>query len=429
MKKLLSWRIASRYLKSKKSHGAVSAIAIVSVAGVAIATAAVVVVLSVFNGFRDVLTEKYNILAPDITVSPVKGKVFEGSDSIASALAKVDGVAQAMPMMTDKALALYGGHEFPVTLMGVPTSDYARVTAVESVILPGGKLPADHYQEMPEFEYIEDYEAYMASTPMPEALLSIGAAVRLGNVQTGENFLLFAPKREGRYNPANPTSSFVADSVKVSGVYEAKQKDYDEDRIVVPIGMARHLFQYEGDEASSVDLRLKPGADMAQAKAAVEKAAGPEFVVKDRAEMQQINFRMINIEKWMSFLLLFFILIIATFNIVSTMTMLVLEKRRSMGILSALGMNRGGIAGIFRNESILVSILGAAIGVAIGVILCLLQEHYGLIRLQGNPETLILKYYPVKLIWTDLLLAFSPSVILGILTAIITGAFAKSRID
>lgn len=422
-----AWRIALRYLFSKKSHGAVSAIATVSVAGVAIATAAAVCVLSVFNGFKEVLAESYNTLAPDLTVSPVSGKLIDRADSLASRLGETPGVAAAMPAVADKALAVFQGREYPVSILGVESEAFSRISGVDSVILDGGRMPADRYEEMPEFEYFEDYEEYINSTPKPEALPSIGAAVRLGNMQIDDDMMIFAPVRHGRYNPANPAASFVMDSVRVTGVYRSGRKEYDEDMVIVPIGLARHLFQLD-DEASRIELRVNPDADLQDVKNAVASRLGKNFLVRDRAEQQQLNFRMINIEKWVSFLLLTFILIIATFNIVSTMTMLVLEKRHSMRILESLGMARRNVAGIFARESIIVSLLGGLLGVALGVALCLLQQHYGFVKLDGNPETLLIRYYPVKVVWTDVALAFLPSPMLGLLTALVIGAFARRRL-
>lgn len=425
--KLSRW-IAFRYLKSKKSHGAVSAIAIVSVAGVAIATAAVVCVLSVFNGFKDILVEKMDTLAPDIVVTPAKGKVIASSDSMEQALLHVEGVADVMPVVSDKALGIFGGRELPLTIKGVDPEKMKAHTAIESAILPEGRMPASFYEEMPEFEYYEDYEEYIANTPKPEVLPSIGASVRLGNLLEGDDMILFAPRREGRYNPANPMASFVADSVKVSGVFETRQRDYDDDMVIVPIGLARHLFQYEG-ESTSFEIAVAPGADAAQVKSRIEAMTGADaVVVKDRAELQEINFRMINIEKWVSFLLLVFILMIAGFNIISTMTMLVLEKRRQMSVMSAIGMSNGMIGGVFRQESMIVSLIGGVLGICLGVLLCWLQQEFGLIRLAGDPTKLLMTVYPVKIVWTDVALAFAPSVILGFITALISGAFARSRI-
>ena len=423
----LSQWIAFRYLKSKKSHGAVSAIAGVSVAGVAIATAAVVCVLSVFNGFKSVLEEKFDTMAPDIVVAPAKGKVICNPDSAMRLMADVPGIATVMPVVADKALAIYDGRELPVTLKGVDPELMVQTSGIAHTILGDGRMPAPFYEEMPEFEYIEDYEAYLANTPKPEALPSIGAAMRLGGMVEGDDFMLFAPRREGRYNPANPAASFAADSVRISGVFETRQKEYDEDMVIVPIGLARHLFQYT-DEATSLELRVAPGADAAEVKAGIAAALGSGFRVQDRAEMQEVNFRMINIEKWVSFLLLTFILMIAGFNIISTMTMLVLEKRRQMAVMNALGMRKGYIGSVFSNESIMVSLLGGVIGITLGVILCWLQQEYGLIRLAGDPSKLMMTVYPVRLVWTDVLVAFVPCMVLGFITALIASSFARQRI-
>lgn len=421
--RLARW-IAYRYLRSRKSHGAVSAIAAVSVAGVAIATAAVVCVLSVFNGFRAVLQDKFDTLAPDVVVTPVKGKTFADLDSAMAVIGGVEGVASAMPVVTDKALAIYGGRELPVTIKGVDPEMMAAVTGIQSAILEPGRMPAPYYEEMPEFEYYEDYEEWLANTPTPEALPSIGAAVRLGNMLEGDEFMLFAPRREGRYNPANPAASFVADSVRVTGVFETRQREYDEDMVVVPIGLARHLFQYEG-QATSIEVAAVPGAADGL-KARLVKALGAAYRVQDRREMQEVNFRMVNIEKWVSFLLLAFILLIAGFNIISTMTMLVLEKRRQTRVMVALGMRRGFIGRVFGNESLMVSLFGGVAGLALGVLVCWLQQEFGLVRLAGDPSKLLMTVYPVRIVWTDVAVAFAPCLVLGAATAAIASRFART---
>lgn len=423
MGRLTQW-IAWRYLRSKKSHGAVSAIAAVSVAGVAIATAAVVCVLSVFNGFKSALEVKFDTMAPDVIITAAKGKIVPASDSIVTLLSARKDIATVMPVVTDKALAIFGGKELPVTIKGVDPSQMATTTEIESMILPGGKMPADFYEEMPEFEYYEDYEAYINSTPTPEALPAIGTAVRVGNMAPGDEFMLFAPRREGTYNPANPAASFVADSVKVSGIFETHQREYDEDMVVVPIGLARHLFQYD-DAVTSLELTAAPGVTPSAVKEAIAPLLGAQYVVRDRAQLQEVNFRMINIEKWVSFLLLGFILLIAGFNIISTMTMLVLEKRHQIGIMNALGMRGSLIGGIFRRESLMVALSGGVIGIALGLLLCFLQQEFGLIRLAGDPTKLLMSVYPVRIVWTDVAAAFLPCLVLGIITALIAGAFAR----
>lgn len=433
---LTRW-IALRYLKSKKSHGAVSAIAIVSVAGVAIATAAVVCVLSVFNGFRGVLIDNFDTLAPDIVVTPEKGKVITSPDVKIAKLRKIDGVVSVLPVLTEKALAVFNGQELPVTIRGVDPDSLARVTQIRSMIMPGGRMPSAFYEELPGQElleseeeiYYEDFEEEIADIPnYAETLPSIGASVRLGNLSNGDKFLLFAPRRSRHFNPIDPTASFVLDSVITTGVFQSKQREIDEDMIIVPIGLARHLFQYD-DEATSLDITAAPGTDLVRLKSEVQKSLGPGFVVKDRIEAQEINFRMINIEKWVSFLLLAFILMIAGFNIISTMTMLVLEKRKQNSVISALGMRTGRIGAIYKHESLMVSIIGGIIGIALGVLLCWLQQEFGLVKLAGDPSKLLMKAYPVKIQWSDVGLAFIPCVVLGVLAAFIASSFARSRLS
>lgn len=425
----LSRWIALRYLKSKKSHGAVSAIAFVSIAGVAIATAAVVCVLSVFNGFRASLEDRFDILAPDIVITPAAGKTLPASDSVAYVLSRRADLKAVMPVVADKALAIFEGKELPVSIKGVDTDLMLRNTGIGSAIYTEGRMPKSYYEEMPDFEYYEDYEEYLANMPLPEVLPSIGASVRLGNMIEDDTFILFAPKREGMYNPANPMSSFVADSVRISGIYETRQREYDEDMVIVPIDLARHLFQYEDEEVTSLELATAPGTTVAKVRDDIAASLGSGYVVRDRAQLQEINFRMINIEKWVSFLLLVFILLIAGFNIISTMTMLVLEKRRQISVISALGMPRRRIGGIFGNESLMVSLLGGVAGLAIGVVLCLIQQEFGVIKLAGDPTKLLMTSYPVKIIWTDVALSLVPSVALGFITALIASSFARQRIE
>lgn len=408
MNRSLPSRIAWRYLWSKKSHSAVSAIAAVSIIGIAVATAAIVCVLSVFNGFRNVLTEKLDTLCPEIVVQPSTGKVFADADSMTAAMRRTEGVAVATPTITDNALALYGPHEMPVTLKGVVPPDYSKTTAILSILLEGSR-------------YID------AEDGMPGTLLSIGSAMQLGARELDSGLLLFAPRREGRVNLANPAASFRQDSVLVRGVFQAQQSQFDDNMVIVPIDVARNLFQYD-TEASAIEVKVRPGADIEDVAARLRSSLGKTATVKDRLQQQEINFRMIEIEKWVTFLLLFFILTIASFNLVSTLSMLVLEKQDSLHTLRSLGMTRHAIAGVFRWESLLVSLIGGAGGILLGVGLCLLQEKFGMIKLNGDPGSLVVSAYPVEVRMTDLAAVAAPILLIGLLTGWISGRFARSRL-
>lgn len=413
MRKLLPAAIAWRYMRSRGSHSAVRAISAVAVCGVAVATAAIICVLSVFNGFRDVIGNRLDTLAPDVLVSPASGKVFSDADSLTRVISKVDGVAQATPTLTDHALALYQGREMPVTLKGVDFDAWRRVTSVDSIIADGGSIPRNFLKE---------------SDAPAESVLSIGAAARLGITPADTRLLLFAPRREGRVNPANPGASFITDSISVAAIYEAQQSEYDADMVVVPIAVARELFQRYDAEGSAVEVKAAPGVDASDLARRLADRLGGKAVVKDRLAQQEMNFRMIQIEKWVTFLLLFFILVIASFNIIGTLCMAVIEKSRSLSTLHALGFTRRQAGAVFGWESMLVCLAGGAAGILLGVTLVLLQQHFGFIRLDADPEALIVTAYPVKLKVQDILITLVPILITGGLTALVASSFARQRV-
>ena len=412
MSKNLAAAIAWRYLKSKKSHSAVGAISAVSVCGMAVATAAIICVLSVFNGFMSSISERLDTLSPDVIAIPARGKVFADGEKVAQRVAAVKGVELATPTLTDNALAIFDSREMPVTLKGVYKDDYARVTAVKSLI---GK----------------DYGRYFQTSEnagrTPLGVIAIGTASQLSAIPDSR-LLVFAPKRDGRVNMANPVSSFLTDSLIVTGVYRSNQSEYDENGVIVDIATARRLLQYDF-EASAIEVKARPGVDTEKLASDIQRLLGPDFVVKDRLRQQEMNFRMISIEKWVSFLLLFFILIIASFNIISTLSMLVLEKQRSMSTLTAMGMTPGRIGAVFAWESIYVSLIGGGCGIILGVLLSLLQQHFGLITIPGDPGTTVMRAYPVEVHFSDILLTLVPIAAIGAATALITSRFAKSRIN
>ena len=402
--KPLAFSIAWRYLSAPKSHGAVNAISIISVAGVAVATAAIVIVLSVFNGFKTHLNARLNTLAPDVSVTTVKGKTIPNGDSIAQVLSVFPGVEIAMPSLTDNALVIYDSREMPVTLKGVNLRIYPEITSVDSLILDG--IPLADYAE-------------------GESSISVGVAKRLGIYSAGEMLTIFAPKREGRVNLANPISSFIIDSIKASSVFRSLENEYDDNTIICDISLARELFQYD-TEATSIEIKAKEGTDPQKLSTEISDYLGEEFLVKDRIRLQEVNFKMVSIEKWITFLLLTFILLIASFNIISTLCMLIIEKQNSLKILADIGMSKKRIGQVFWWESMLVTMSGATAGIFLGVILSLLQEKFGLIKLAGDPESLVILAYPVKLEWIDLAVTFIPILIIGFITAWISSSFARS---
>lgn len=462
--KSLAPRMAWRYLFSKKQHGAVGVITAVSMCGVAVATAAIICVLSVFNGFQSILADKQSILGSDAVVTPASGKTFENADSLLQRVLTVEGVAYAYPTITDNALAYFSGHEMPVTLKGVPQDTYAKATAIKSVVMSDGEyllvsdtpISATHAEDegtdpsvassdpLHGDEELSEEEILMEELKADEnaekhyySLLSPGVAIRLGvrpyaryaGKSAGDGFILFAPRRLGQVNMANPGASFMREEIPVTGVFQTMQSDYDKDFVIVDINVARRLLQYDPSQASSIEVAAKKGVDPSALGDRIRRVMPDNVVVKDKLQQQEINFRMISIEKWITFLLLAFILVVASFNIISSLSMLVLDKEGNLATLSAMGASSRSIGRIFWWESIFVTIIGAAIGILLGVALCLAQQHFGLIKLNGDPTALVIHAYPVVVIPKDILIVCVPIFIIGFATAAISSRFAKSRIN
>ena len=424
MKIPLTAGIALRYLRAKKSHSAVTAISVVSICGIAVATAAIICVLSVFNGFKAVIADRLDTLSPTVMITPVHGKTIANPDSISDLLRKIPGVETVTPTILENALAIANGREVPVSVKGVNLKEYASITALPSLLLSDSLAPAPSLPELID-SFIVPEEEYDGQESEPGAIFSVGAASRLG-VFPGDKVLLFTPRREGTINLSNPSASFLTDSVRVMAVYQTNQSDFDEDRICTDLNLARDLLQYDW-ESSALEISLKPSADTESVISMINKSTGEKYEVKDRLQQQETNFRMISIEKWITFLILFFILLIASFNIISSLSMLVLEKQGSISTLRALGMTRKDIGNIFWWESMAVTFIGGIAGLGIGILLCIIQENFGLIRLQGNPGDLIIQAYPVKLEWTDIFITLIPILIIGLMAAAITSIFARSR--
>lgn len=395
----LSASIAWRYLWRRKSHAALNAVAAVSVAGVAVAAAAMVCVLSVFNGFRAMLTERSDYVLPDIEVVSADGKAITSGDSLSGVIRKVPGVGEATCMVADQALVIYEGREMPVLLRGVDMERYRRITGIDSLVVAGN--PGD-------------------------VLASVGIASGLDLNGPEEELFLFVPRRHGRINMANLAAGFVTDSVSMRGIFASKQSEYDENTLFVPRDVASRVLQY-GEGVSSIAVGVKEGADTGNVRRAIAEIAGEGYTVLDKEMMQAVSFRMVQIEKFVTGLLLVFILIIASFNIVSTMTMFVLEKERSVRVLRALGMSRGGIGLVFGWESLYITLLGAMSGILAGLGLCFVQEKWGIVKLYSDSVELSATPYPVEVLWGDVPMVLVPVLVIGIFTSWVSWGFARRR--
>ena len=403
----LPLKIAWRYLVSKKGHQAVNIISIVAVCGGVVATAALICVLSVFNGFRGLIMGKLAMLDPQVAITASTGKTINNADSVIDVVSTMSGVERAVPVVEDQALAIYAQMQMPVRLKGVP-DDYNTMNGMDSIIVDG------------EWKLRDQVSRFAVAGAGPAVRLMVRPE-SLGMVR------LYAPQRQGRVNLANPMGAFRQDSVFVSGVFQLQQNSYDADLIFVPLEMAMNLFDYE-TEATQIEVRLAPGASEQQVMRGIAQALGDGYQVKNRLMQQREAYRLVNIEKWMAFLLLAFILVIATFNVISTLSLLIIEKDDSIATLRALGAHDRQISRIFVLQGWLITLAGAVTGVVIGLILCLCQQQFGWLHLSGDPANMIISAYPVEVQWLDVVITLALVAAVGLLTSMVTALIMRRRL-
>lgn len=397
--KLLPLKIALRYLLSKKSHTAVSIISVIAVCAVAVTAMAMICVMSVFNGFNKLVDSKMSSLEPDIKVSAERGVINDAAQIIAK-IKKVDGVDIAVPTITESALVIYGTRQIPITLKGI-TADYDRLTDIRRLIKPDGA-----------FKLTEGETDF--------AVMSIGAASTLGAVPGYDPVCyIYAPRRVGAVNVANPATAFVRVPTFVSGVFEVRQGAYDQNYVFTSLRAARTLLDYT-TEATAVEVRLAKGASEDAVMADIAKAVGNGYKVENRLMQHSQSLKMINVEKWISLLLLVLILVVASFNVISTLAILILEKNQSIATLHSLGADNRMVSRIFIAEGWLISIIGAVAGLAVGVALCFLQQQFGFIRLSADTSNLVVSTYPVAVSAADVAMIFAIVAVVGLLASVVT---------
>ena len=403
---MTSLRIALRYLFSRKSHSAVNVICGVAVGGVAIAIMAIVVVLSVFNGFSALAEQQMGRFDADLRVEPAEGKTLPDAPSIALAASDMPEVMAAVAVVEERALATSGSAQMPVRIKGVDEG-YTAITRMDSLTIDG--------------EYATD-----SVFGRPAAHLSVGVASFLGvRPWPGSEIGLYVPKRVGRINPANPATAFRGDSLAVRSVWQTDRPEFDADIMMVPASTARSLLDYSPEEATAVEISLAAGADADAAAASLQSRLGADVRVLTRARQNADSFRMIAVEKWLTFLLLLCILGVAGFNIVSTLSLLVIEKRDNMATLRALGATRSSVRAVFAWQGALIAAAGAAAGIVLGLALCLVQQHFGLVRLSADPSALTVNVYPVVVRASDLLVVAAVAAAGALFAALVTRLFTK----
>ena len=389
--------IARRYLFSKKSTHAINVISGISVVGVAVATMALVVTLSVFNGFHDLVASFFTQMDPQLKITPVKGKTAPADDPILTKIRHLSEVEVATECLEEQALAVYGDRQQMVIVKGVE-DNFNQLTHIQEILEGDG-----------------DFELHAAD--LSYGIPGLGVAYQLGLGYTYEHPLrIYAPRREGQLNMANPTEGFVVDDLYSPGVvFCMKQGKYDKNYILTSIAFTRHLFDLDG-RLSSLELRLKPGSDFERVKSQMEELSTGKFYVQDRYEQQDDTFRIMKVEKLIAYVFLTFILMIACFNIIGSLSMLIIDKKEDVVTLRNLGATDHQITRIFLFEGRMISAIGAILGVLIGLLLCWLQQQYGIVRLGSSEGSFVVDAYPVSVHPWDIVLIIITVMAVGFLS-------------
>lgn len=387
--------IARRYLFSKKSTNVINIISAISVTGVAVTTMALVIVMSVFNGFHDLVASFFTSFDPQISVVPAKGKAVAADDPLLTQMKKLPEVQVSTECVEDLALAMYGDKQAMVTVKGVE-NNFDSLTNIRDILYGDG-----------------DFTLQAAN--LQYGIPGIRLAQTLGIGAQWDGFLkIYAPKREGQLVDAtNPSDGFVSDSIISAGVvFAVNQSKYDKDHILTSIGFARRIFDRQG-MITSLEFRLKPGSNLNAVKAEMQKIGGDKYRVLDRFEQQADTFKIMQIEKVLAYIFLTFILVVACFNIIGSLSMLIIDKKQDVATLRSLGANDKLITRIFLFEGRMISAIGAAIGIIIGLLLCWLQQTYGLVAMGSTSGAFVINAYPVSVHYDDVFIIFITVIAVG----------------
>ena len=386
--------IARRYLFSKKSTHVINVISSISVIGVAVATMALVIVLSVFNGFHDLVASLFTSFDPQLKVVPVEGKTAPSDDPILTQIRLLPEVDVATETVEDQALAIYQGKQAMVKIKGVE-DNFSELSHITDILYGDGT-----------------YSLHAAN--LEYGILGIRLAQTMGIGAQWDGYLkIYAPKKEGQLDLSNPGEGFVADSLNSPGVlFSVRQSKYDKNYIVTSIAFARNLFGQQG-MLSDLEIRLKEGSDLNAVKAEMQKIAGTKYKVLDRFKQQEDTFKIMSIEKLMAYIFLTFILVVACFNIIGSLSMLIIDKKNDVVTLRNLGANDKQITRVFLFEGRMIAVIGAVIGIGLGLLLCLLQQQYGFVRLGESEGSFIVDAYPVSVHYTDVAIIFVTVIAVG----------------
>jgi lipoprotein-releasing system permease protein len=385
--------IAKRYLIAKKSRNVINIISAISVIGVSVGTMALIVILSVFNGFDNLVQSLFNSFDPDIKITKKEGKTFSAGVEKIKNLKSRNGILYMSEVLEENALLRYGDRQYIAIVKGV-SDDFIKMSGIDSMIIDG------------EFVLKNDKNIF--------AVIGQGIAF---NLSVGLNFItpinIYVPKRTQKVL-LNPENAFKRKYIFPSGIF-AIQQEFDSRYIIVPISFARELLDYT-NQVSAIEIKLDPAYNQAEIQEEIRNYLGNEYEVKNRFEQQELLYKIMKSEKWAIFLILTFILIVASFNVIGSLTMLIIEKKKDIETFRSLGTNISVLRKIFLFEGWMISILGAILGLITGTLICWVQQSFRLIKIQGS-GSFVIDTYPVNMESQDFIYVFLTVLLIGYLAA------------
>lgn len=397
--------IAHRYLFAKKSHNVINVISAISVAGIMLASFALICTLSVFNGFHDLVKSLFKDFDPEIKVVSANRKFFSLDNENIRKASALDFIEVGTFTLEEQALISYQSKQYIVMVKGVEDS-FHDLTGIENLLRGNGIF------------MLEDEVCHYG-------IMGIGLVSRMNcGIKPSRPLRLYVPKKEGNVNTANPASSFNQASIYSPGVaFSVEQEKYDDNYVIISLALAQQLTGRE-NQASALEIKTKEGTNIRKAMRQLQVLLGPEFQVQDRIRQQQDVFRIFKLEKFISYLFLTFILLIACFNIIGSLIMLMVEKQQDASLLGSMGASRKTIERIFISNGVLISLIGAVSGLVLGVTAVLLQQKYGFISL-GSAGNFIVDAYPVSLKIQDIILVLTTVLVVSFLSVRPIGPIAR----
>ncbi len=390
----LPFFIALRYFFSKKSQRAINIISVISAVGVTIGTAALIIVLSVFNGFEDLIIRLYNSFDPDLRIELAAGKSFHADKIKIDELKKIDGIVHLTQVIEESALVRYRDKQYIIKLKGV-SDGYEKTTGLDTMIVDGSFM--------------------LQNGDTDFAVVGGGIAYNLG-LQTG-NFYnqveIYGPRNK-EPSLTDPEGAFNRRYISPAGIF-AVQQEFDAKYIIVPLRFAREIFEF-GDKLTAIEVQLRAGVDEDDIAKKISAITGDDFIVKTRFQQHELIYKIMRSEKWAVFLILTFILIIAIFNVISSLTMLVIEKKKDIVIYRSMGAEISFLRRVFLTEGMFITLAGTLAGLFTGAVICFLQERFGLITLGGS-GSFVIDTYPVKMVATDFIYVFITVCCIGLIAA------------